>query len=106
MDHNLRPLFSVTSTASQKILSHFFQLILFHLYVYKIRISKSEIRNKYQIRILQLPKQLTESLTFCSLFEFLSNFDIRISNFRVVEEWVKFKKKINMRKCHYLRQNL
>jgi len=33
-------------------------------------------------------------------------FDIRISNFRVVEGWVKLKKKIIMRKCHYLRQNL
>jgi len=46
-------------------------------------------------------------LAFWSLFEFVLNFDIRISNFRVVEKWINFKKKkINMRNCHYLKQNL
>jgi len=33
-------------------------------------------------------------------------FDIRISNFRVVEEWVKLQKKINMRNCHDMGQNV
>ena len=54
-------------------------IIGFELLTRKIRSTKSEIRNNFKIRIFQLFKQV---LDFGDLeFEFVSSFDIQISDF-------------------------